>query len=104
MNIQTFPSDSAAVVNLVHWTESRLRHLEPGERYCLNEILAMISWSDEDQSYIAQARRFAWLIITDRLPFVIAGTRGGSQNLYCYTPWRLTDGKCAPFQVTELEY
>jgi hypothetical protein len=104
MNIPTHSEDSGPVVKLIHWTTSRLRHLVPGERYCLHEILAMASWSDKDQLYLEQTRRFARLIITDRLLFVIAGTRGRSQNLYRYTPWRLADGKCAPFQVTEQEY
>jgi hypothetical protein len=103
MNISTYPSDSAAVVKLVHWTESRLRHLEPGERYCLHEILAMPYWNAENPLYLEQARRFAQLSITNRLPFVIAGTRGRTQNLYRYTPWRLVAGECTPFRITEQE-
>ena len=104
MNIVTLPADSGPVVNLIHWTTSRLRHLEPDGRYCLHEILGMSSWSGEDPLYIEQKRRFARLIIIDRLPFVIAGTHGKTQNLYRYTPWRLVDGKCSPFQVTEQEH
>lgn len=104
MNLPTYPSDSAAVVKLVHWTESRLRDLKPGERYCLHQILAMTTWDAEDPLYTEQARRFARLIIIDRLPFVIAGTHGRSQNLYRYTPERRIAGGYDSIQDKEEEY
>lgn len=104
MDISTFQSDSEPVVNLIHWTTSRLRYLVPGERYCLHEILGMTSWFEEDPSYIEEARRFARLIIINRLPFVIAGKRGSDQNLFRYTPERLVDGKCVPFRFTQGDY
>jgi hypothetical protein len=104
MNIPTHPDDSGPVVKLIHWTVSRLRYLEPGKRYCLHEILAMPSWNEEDPLFIEEARRFARLIIVNRLPFIIAGTHGRDQNLYRYTPWRPVDGICTPIQATEQEY